>query len=207
MRLRELILKIPKKHLHFKIFNLIKYIIFRKFHIIANKLKYFSLPYLPLTMDVEPTTGCNFRCTMCDVSSPNWITKNMKMETFKKLIDMNKQLLQIKLQGMGEPFVNKNYLEFVDYASSYGIFIQFVTNGSLLDEKLINSICERKNISLIGISIDGATKKTFEKIRIRSNFELIISNTRRLISKIKEKDKKTRPQIRALSLIQSENFH
>ena len=164
MRLRELILKIPKKYLHFKIFNLIKYIVFRKFHIIANKLEYFSLPYLPLTMDVEPTTGCNFRCTMCDVSSPNWITKNMKMETFKKLIDMNKQLLQIKLQGMGEPFVNKNYLEFVDYASNYGIFIQFVTNGSLLDEKLINSLCERKNISLIGVSIDGATKKTFEKL-------------------------------------------
>jgi pyrroloquinoline quinone biosynthesis protein E len=207
MRLRELILKIPKKYLHFKIFNLIKYIVFKKFHIIANKFKYFNLPYLPLTMDVEPTTGCNFRCTMCDVSSPNWITKNMKMETFKKLIDMNKQLLQIKLQGMGEPFVNKNYLEFVDYASNYGIFIQFVTNGSLLDEKLINSLCERKNISLIGVSIDGATKKTFEKIRIRSNFELIISNTRRLISKIQEKDKKTRPQIRALSLIQSENFH
>ena len=49
---------------------------------------------------------------------------------------------------------------------------------------------EKKNISLIGVSIDGATKETFEKIRIRSNFELIVSNTRRLISKIKEKDKK-----------------
>ena len=41
--------------------------------------------------------------------------KNMKIETFKELIDMNKQLIQIKLQGMGEPFVNKNYIEFVNY--------------------------------------------------------------------------------------------
>ena len=75
---------------------------------------------------------------------------------------------------------------------NYGIFIQFVTNGSLLNEKLINNLCEKKNISLIGVSIDGATKETFEKIRVRSNFELIISNTRRLISKIKEKDKSRR---------------
>ena len=110
MRLRELIFRIPKKHLHLKILNLIKYVVFRKFHIIVRKLKYFKLPYLPLTMDIEPTTGCNFRCTMCDVSSPNWVTKNMKIETFKKIVDMNKQLLQIKLQGMGEPFVNKDWL-------------------------------------------------------------------------------------------------
>ena len=60
-------------------------------------------------MAIEPTAGCNFRCTMCDVSSPNWVTKNMKIETFKKIFDMNKQLLQIKLQSMEEPYVNKNY--------------------------------------------------------------------------------------------------
>ena len=48
---------------------------------------------------------------------------------------MNKQLLQIKLQGMGEPFVNKHYLEFIKYASNYGIFVQFVTNEVYLQIK------------------------------------------------------------------------
>jgi len=205
MRIRELIRRIPKKYLHLKIINLIKYALFRK--LIYRKFKYFKLPYMPLTMDVEPTTGCNFRCTMCDVASPNWVTKNMKIETFQKLVDMNKQLLQIKLQGMGEPLVNKHYLKFVEYASNYGIFITFVTNGSLLKENIINSLFEKNNISQISVSIDGATKETFEKIRVRSNFDEIVVNTRKLISKFKEKERRKRPILNAVSLIQKENFH
>ena len=85
MRIRELILRTPKKYLHLKIINLIKYAVFRK--LIYRKFEYFKLPYMPLTMDVEPTTGCNFRCTMCDVASPNWVTKNMKIETTNKTIE------------------------------------------------------------------------------------------------------------------------
>jgi MoaA/NifB/PqqE/SkfB family radical SAM enzyme len=42
-------------------------------------------------MDIEPTTGCNFRCTMCQVSSPDFKAENMKLELFKKLIDDNPQ--------------------------------------------------------------------------------------------------------------------
>lgn len=198
MRLRKVILRIPKKFLYLKIINLIKFYLFRKFQFI-------KLKYMPLSMDIEPTTGCNFRCTMCDVSSPNWVTKNMKIETFKELIDMNKQLIQIKLQGMGEPFVNKNYIEFVNYAAKYGIFVQFVTNGSLLSDKVVEQINSAENISKINISIDGATKEVFEKIRIRSNFDLIVENTKKLIDTIKLK--KIRPTISALSLIQKENFH
>ncbi len=200
MRLREILARIPKKYLHLKIFNIIKYKFFTKYQLL-------KLPYLPLTMDIEPTTGCNFRCTMCDVSSPNWVTKNMKIETFKKIIDMNKQLLQIKLQGMGEPFVNKNYIQFIDYASKYGIFVQFVTNGSLLTEKIIDNLYNKDNISNINVSIDGATKKTFEGIRIRSDFDKVIKNTSKLILKIKTKNKKKRPIFTALSLIQKDNVH
>ena len=200
MRIREILIRIPKKYLYLKIFNIVKFILFRRFQL-------FKLPYSPLMMDIEPTTGCNFRCTMCDVSSPNWVTKNMKIDVFKKIIDKNKQLLQIKLQGMGEPFVNKHYLDFIKYASNYGIFVQFVTNGSLLTDSTIDNLCERDNISKINISIDGVTKQTFEGIRIRSNFDVIVKNTRKLIDKIKKKEKNKRPIISALSLIQKDNFH
>ena len=100
-------------------------------------------------MDIESITGCNFICKICDVSSPNWVSKNMKIETFKKIIDMNKQLLQIKLQGMAEPFVNKNYLQFIEYAANYGIFVQFVANGSLLTDNVINKISEKDNTLML----------------------------------------------------------
>ena len=68
MRIRNLILKLPKKNLLHKLFNLLLYVIFK--NLITNRVV-----YKPITMDVEPTTGCNFRCTMCQVSSPGFKAK------------------------------------------------------------------------------------------------------------------------------------
>ena len=104
----------PKKNILFKLFNLIKFYL-------SKKNRIYNLDYLPITMDIEPTTGCNFRCTMCQVSSPNFKSKNLDFDMFKKTIDDNKQLLKIKLQGMGEPLVNNNFFNMMEYASKYSI--------------------------------------------------------------------------------------
>ena len=117
-------------------------------------------------MDIEPTTGCNFRCTMCQVSSPNFISKNLDYEMFKQVIDGNKQLLKIKLQGMGEPLVNNNFFNMVEYASKYSIVSEITTNGSLLNQNNILKL-QKSNLSRITVSIDGATPGVFEKIRVK----------------------------------------
>ena len=137
-------------------------------------------------MDIEPTTGCNFRCTMCQVSSPNFISKNLDYEMFKQVIDGNKQLLKIKLQGMGEPLVNNNFFNMVEYASKYSIVSEITTNGSLLNQNNILKL-QQSNLSRITVSIDGATPDVFEKIRVKSNFETVISNCKNLISSYKKK--------------------
>ena len=155
-------------------------------------------------MDIEPTTGCNFRCTMCSVSSDKFVAKNLDLDVFKKVIDENTQLINIKLQGMGEPLVNKNFSQMVEYANKYGIAAEFVTNGSLLTQKNIEKI-SNLFLSRVSISIDGSTKETFERIRVGSNFDEVIANTKNFINYFKNKNKQT--EIRALSLIQSSNFH
>ena len=113
-------------------------------------------------MDIEPTTGCNFRCTMCQVSSPNFVSKNLDFEMFKKVIDQNKQLLKIKLQGMGEPLVNINFYKMVEYATKYGIVSEITTNGSLLNENNIQKLL-KSNLSRT-VSIDGVLQ--LEKIKL-----------------------------------------
>ena len=155
-------------------------------------------------MDVEPTTGCNFRCTMCQVSSPNFKSQNMSIETFKSFIAQNKQLLKIKLQGMGEPTVNNKFLDMIDIANKAGIIVEFTTNGSLLIKEFVAELL-RKKISKITISLDGATKETFEKIRVKSNFVSVIENIYLLI----EQSKKIflRPKICAWTVVQKDNIH
>jgi radical SAM protein with 4Fe4S-binding SPASM domain len=180
-----------------KYFNLLKFLIFSNFRL--N-----NPPYLPITMDVEPTTGCNFRCTMCQVSSPNFKSQNMSIETFKSFIVQNKQLLKIKLQGMGEPTVNNKFLDMIDIANRAGIIVEFTTNGSLLNKEFVAELLKKK-ISKITISIDGATKETFEKIRVKSNFNSIIENISSLIQQSKEIY--LRPKICAWTVVQKDNIH
>ena len=186
----------PKKKIFFKLFNLFKFYL-------SKKNKKLNLNFLPITMDIEPTTGCNFRCTMCQVSSPNFITKNLDFEMFKKIIEDNKQLLKIKLQGMGEPLVNKKFFDMVYFASKHGIVSEITTNGSLLTKenifKLLNS-----NLSRITISIDGASKETFEKIRVKSNYNTVIENCKNLVENFKKK--LIRPEISAWCVVQNDNI-
>ena len=185
----------PKKKIFFKLSNFLKFLL-------SKKNKKLNLNYLPVTMDIEPTTGCNFKCTMCQVSSPNFVSKNLDFEIFKKTIKDNNQLLKIKLQGMGEPLVNTKFFEMVDFASKQGIVSEITTNGSLLNDanivRLFNS-----NLSRITISIDGATSETFEKIRVNSNFHKVIRNCKNLVKHFKKKI--IRPEISAWCVIQNDN--
>ncbi len=198
MRIRNLILKLPKKNLLHKLFNLLLYVIFK--NLITNRVV-----YKPITMDVEPTTGCNFRCTMCQVSSPGFKAKNMSLDTFEKLIEQNPQLIKIKLQGMGEPLVNKNFFEMINICDKNGVFVETVTNGSLLNDKNIEKIINSNSIYKVSISVDGSTKKTFENIRVKSNFDNVINNIKNLSNKIKFHKKDI--NLRALCLIQKSNFN
>ena len=195
-RLRKYFIFFPKNFFLTKLFNLIKYLIFKD----SKKTR---LSYKPITMDIEPTTGCNFRCTMCQVSDENFISKNLNFEVFKKFIDQNKQLLKIKLQGMGEPLVNNNFYKMVDYASQSGICSEITTNGSLLNEKNINFL-KKSQLSRITISMDGATKETFENIRVKSNFNTVVNNSINLVKQFKRKI--IRPEISAWCTLQKKNF-
>lgn len=193
---RRFINLFPKKYIFKKLVN---YGLFKLSYMLNLK----KLIYLPVTMDIEPTTGCNFRCTMCQVSSPDFHSKNMELETFKKIIRENIQLIKIKLQGMGEPLVNKNLFEMIKYAKEYGVGTEIISNGSLLNEKNINFLLDNK-LSKLTISIDGSSKKTFEKIRIKSNFETVINNAK-LFSNLTKK-KIFRPEFSAWCTVQKENY-
>ena len=165
------------------------------------------LDYLPIQLDIENVSRCNFRCTMCQVSS--WTKgqrgRDMTFEEFKELIDEQIGLLEIKLQGMGEPLMaGDTFFQMIEYARSRHIWVRGTVNGSLLHikdnyRKLIDSdICE------VHVSIDGATKETFEAIRRGSRFEMVTRNAK-LLNEYAQKVGKHRT--RMWSVIQSSNYY
>ena len=50
----------------------------------------------------------------------------------------------------------------IDFANKYGISVEFVTNGSLLNENNLNKLLNC-TLSRISVSVDGSTKEVFEK--------------------------------------------
>lgn len=142
-----------------------------------------SISYLPIKLDIENCSRCNFACTMCAVSK--WKhgkrAEDMSLEDFKKLIDEQYGLVEIKLNGLGEALMQgDDYFEMIRYAREKRIWVRMTTNASLLHlrdnyKKLIDS-----GVNEIDISIDGADQKTFEGIRIQSDFDQVVKNAKLL---------------------------
>jgi MoaA/NifB/PqqE/SkfB family radical SAM enzyme len=139
--------------------------------------------YLPIKLDIENLSRCNFRCVMCQVSE--WAkgqrARDLTFHEFQEIIDENVGLVEIKIQGMGEPTLAKDdFYRMIKYARDRHIWVRTVTNGSLLhlndnSRKLLES-----GINEIQISIDGADKDTFEKIRVGGKFDRVVDNVTKL---------------------------
>jgi len=135
--------------------------------------------YLPIKLDIENVSRCNFKCTMCSVS--DWHkgqrAADLPLEDFQKIIDEQYGVFEIKLQGLGEPTLQRDpYFEMIKYARARHIWVRTTTNASLLHlnqnaKKLIDS-----DVNEIQISVDGATKETFEGIRRGSHYPTVIRN-------------------------------
>ena len=138
-----------------------------------------SVDYLPVKLDIENVSRCNFKCTMCVVS--DWPkgkrAADMSLKQFKALIDDQYGLVEIKLQGIGEPLMQgDDFFEMIRYARQRHIWVRSTTNGSLLHlkdnyRKLIDT-----GINELQISIDGASEDTFQAIRRGSVFSRVVQN-------------------------------
>lgn len=141
-----------------------------------------ALDFLPIKMDYEVTSRCNFRCKMCLLSTftGGKRAEDLSFEMFKKSLDEMYGLIEIKLQGLGEPLLNPELFDMILYAGERDIWTRTTINGSLLHinenyKRLVDS-----NPGEVQVSVDGATKEVFESIRIGSNFERIVENVTKL---------------------------
>jgi len=78
---------------------------------------------------------------------------------------------QVRLSGIGEPLVNPHFFELVDVLAERGIRSDFYTNGTLLGRQATrDAILSRPNLTGLKVSCDGATKETFEAMRLGADF-------------------------------------
>ncbi len=133
------------------------------------------------------TDRCNLRCTHCyqeDYSGSNELgldgLKRIADEIIKTLSKWNKKG-DIAITG-GEPLLREemfpliNYLESSDDIAS----IDILSNGTLIDESIVEQIRDLKKVRCVQISLDGAFTESNDAIRGKGTFDKVVAGVRLL---------------------------
>ena len=170
---------------------------------ISYFLKLSYVPFLPSSLDIEPVNYCNFRCPHCQVTHWQKEKKELDYKSFETLIKKLPQLIWIKIQGMGEPLLNKDLIPMLRLGNERSIRMSFTSNGSIFNRNIAEKVANLDNTS-ITFSIDGASAGVFEKIRVGSRFESVCQNIKQLTEIIGQSDKS--PQVKAWMVVTKSNL-
>ncbi|GBD97949.1 MAG TPA: radical SAM protein [Nitrospirae bacterium] len=152
--------------------NAVKYVLNRNSGLV-------HVPYYPLTIMLEVSTFCNFSCPACErelyksdtESTGGFFKENVKLEEVRHLESLLPYLYSVYLvSGLGEPFINREFWDIVDYLRSFDVKIGYFTNASLLDEEKIAKTFEKK-INTVLISMDTYDPEKYERVKSGGNFE------------------------------------
>jgi radical SAM protein with 4Fe4S-binding SPASM domain len=163
---------------------------------------------LPVSISFEPTTSCNLRCPECPSGLREFTRPRgmLKRDFFEKTIDeIYKDILYLIFYFQGEPYLNKNFLEMVSYASSKGLYTATSTNAHFLTDEMAKKTVESGLDRLI-ISLDGTTQEVYEQYRREGDMEKVIEGARNIV-KWKKKLKSKKPFVFFQFLVVRPNEH
>ena len=112
---------------------------------------------MPLSLHIEPTNVCNFRCVSCPQSLPNFkqtagYYQRMDLGLYEKILrdvrDMGR-LKALKLFGYGEPMLHPDLGRMVSMAHDMEVTdrIEFTSNVACLDEKMARALIGTARLS------------------------------------------------------------
>ncbi len=89
----------------------------------------------PDFLQLEVSSKCNLKGSMCPRSSFELKNGDFSLENFKKLIDSNPKISHVRLCRFGEPLYNPEFSKIIVYASQKGLdvgcegfFVEFITS-------------------------------------------------------------------------------
>src|SRR5688572_4732889 len=141
---------------------------------------------------------------MCEISYWTEPGGDLEIEKLRTMLDHLPRLRRVDLTGIGEALMNRGFFKALKLLKSRGLYVTLNDNFTMMTEEAARRIIEL-GVNQIFISLDGATKQTYEQIRVGANFEKVIGNARRLVQIKKEMGKK-RPEVKVNAVVSSDNY-
>lgn len=140
-------------------------------------------PPMSRALQVEVTGACNLRCRMCLVRYRPTLDRSasLSFEAFRAIVDALPEAEEVTLQGLGEPLLAPDLFRMIEHASARGIRAGFNTNATLLTRATASRLVDA-GLDWLCVSLDGATRATYESIRDGARLARVEANVRGLVA-------------------------
>ncbi|MDY6974567.1 MAG: radical SAM protein [Thermodesulfobacteriota bacterium] len=171
---------------------------------------HFVAPF-PIHLDIEATNACNLKCVMCPrpemvESGTFWKIQMFDLDTYKRIIQEGVEygLCSVKYNFMGEPTLNPNLIQMIEYAKQAGVIdVMFNTNATLLDENLSRQLII-SGLDKLFFSFDSPYRDRYNAIRVGADFDRVLHNIIRFMV-IRDEMGSITPFTRASMVLMKEN--
>jgi MoaA/NifB/PqqE/SkfB family radical SAM enzyme len=165
-----------------------------------------SLATLPRSIYIEPTSRCNEFCQQC----PRTLLsreedRDLSFDNFRYIVDQFPVLDRVVLHGLGEPLLNKELPRMISYLKERGTYVLFNSNGIALNPKRGQALIDA-GLDEYRLSMDGATRETYARVRGVDAFDKIWRNVRAFVSLQKEQNESL-PTVSLWFTAMRENLH
>jgi MoaA/NifB/PqqE/SkfB family radical SAM enzyme len=115
----------------------------------------------------------------------------LSWDTFGQVRPFFKYARRVEFSGFGEPLLHPQYISMLREIKKSGTFVYFFTNGLLLNEKIAKDLVEA-GTDMVCVSMGGATRETYKKIRGIDGFDKVVHNLHAL-NEFKKKAGRKKP--------------
>jgi GTP 3',8-cyclase len=158
-----------------------------KFRIDSHKLIYHverlncwlkEEPIYPIYLEIATAGSCNHRCIYCALDfleyKPRFLDKGVLRERLSEMGSLG--VKSIMYAGEGEPLLNKDIADIIDYTRNAGIDAAVTTNAVYFNSGLIDRTLA--SLTWVKVSINAARKNTYAKIHKSrpGDFDKVIEN-------------------------------
>jgi MoaA/NifB/PqqE/SkfB family radical SAM enzyme len=133
---------------------------------------------LPTWINTTNSTVCNLSCGFCPQAYGKGVDWRMEEPIYRKILEELYPAAEIvQLSAFGEPMMTPRLAEKFDDMERFAVKLEMVTNATLMKG---DALLERMAsiMGLLTVSMDGATKRTYDSLRVGADFDEVVANVR-----------------------------